>query len=98
MINSEKSLHLILPVPLPLKMVELKEIKLRFYDSVNHLKSTQYMTDEFGHLDYYGLFLIVLQVTIKGIIPDSLPDFKLALYELPESNTRTMLSFCDFFP
>lgn len=79
-------------------MVELKEIKLRFYDSVNQLKSTQYMTDEFGHLDYYGLFLMVLKVTIKGIIPDSLPDFKLALYELPESNTRTMLSFCDFFP
>ena len=70
----------------------------KFYDSVNHLKSPQYPTDAFGHCDCSGLFLIVLKVTIQGIIPESLTDFNLALYEVRESDTRTILSFCDSFP
>lgn len=56
------------------------------------------MSDAFGYFNYSGLFLIVLKVTIQGIIPESLTDFNLALYEVQESDTRTILSFCDSFP
>ena len=56
------------------------------------------MSDAFGYFNYSGLFLIVLKVTIQGIIPESLTDFNLALYEVQESDTRTILSFWDSFP
>lgn len=37
----------------------------KFYDSVNHLKLIQYISDEFGQFDYHGLFLIVFKITIQ---------------------------------